>query len=144
VALDLQVQQVQPPRQQRIRAVFEAHGQMMTIRDLARACVDDGIWTREELDRIALRSVANECREVLRQKDVAGMPKAGQTTDADDDGQSVWKARQGWLFDDYVLNVREHLGLRDENHTVAAKLAAEAVARYRIDLDIPGLPEVDA
>lgn len=139
MTLDLQVQTARPSREQQIRDVFETHGRMMTIRDLAKACIADGIWSRDELNRIAVQAVQGQCRTALKQRDAAGIPNAGQTTQADDDGQAVWKARQLWLFDDYVLNVREHVDQRNENHAIALKIAAEGELRYRRPISVPGL-----
>lgn len=140
--LDLQVQEATLPREQRIRDVFNDHGGAMTTIDLARACVDAGIWTQDELDRIAIKSVQELCRRALNVKDAAGLPAASRTTETNDDGQPVWKARQLWLFADYELNIRSHIGQRDEDHAVAVKLAAECEARYGKAISIPDLPDI--
>lgn len=140
--LELQVQEPMLPREHRIREVFEINGGAMTTLDLARACVGAGIWTQDEMDRIAIKSVQEICRRALNVKDASGLPSASRTTQTNDDGQPIWKARQLWLFDDYKLNVVAHLGQRDEDHVVAVKLAAECEARYGVSIDIPDLPEV--
>lgn len=143
MTLELQIEVPMPPRERRIRSVFEAHGSMMTIGDLARACIDEGIWSRDELDRIAIRSVEEKCRRTLRNKDAAGIPENGPTTDAGEGGQPVWKTRQLWVSDDYALNVRTHLDQRDEEHAVAVKLVAEWRGRYPDSAAlIPPLPLV--
>lgn len=127
-------------KDQRIREVYEAHGQRMSIPDLAKACVSAGIWTPIELQLFALRSVREHCRRVLKERDDAGLPKNGQTIDRDQDGQPIWKARMLWGFEDYELNVTEHVEQRDENHAVAVKLAAEGSARYGQAIGVPVLP----
>lgn len=139
--LELQVQEPTLPREQRIREVFESKGAAMTIPALAQACVDAGIWTPDELTRLALGKVREDCRRALRVKDASGLPKVSQTAETDDDGLPVWKARQLWMFADYELNIREHIGQRDEGHVVAVKLAAECEARYGAAIAIPELPD---
>lgn len=127
-------------KDQRIRDVYEAHGQRMSIPNLAKACVSDGVWTPIELQLFALRSVREQCRRVLKERDAAGLPKSGQTCEQDDDGQPVWQARFLWGFEDYELNVKEHVEQRNENHVVAVKLAAEGSARYGHAIPVPVLP----
>jgi hypothetical protein len=129
-----------PSKDQRIREVYEANGQQMSIPDLAKACVAAGIWTDIELKLFALRSVREHCRRVLKEQDAAGLPKNGQTRDQDADGQPVWKTRFLWGFEDYMLNVQEHVDQRDENHTIAVKLAAEGSARYSQPISVPPVP----
>lgn len=141
MTLELQVQEPVLPRDRRIRDVFEGNGGAMTIRDLAHACVDADIWTRDELDLIAFRSVQEQCRRVLREKDSGGLPKVSRTTDTSDDGLSIWKQRELWLPGDYELNCAEHISQRDEGHTIAVKLAAECEIRFGVAIDIPELPD---
>jgi hypothetical protein len=140
--LELEVQESVLPREQRIREVFQDNGGAMTTLDLARACVDAGVWSPDEMNRIAIKAIQDACRRALNVKDATGLPSASRTTETNDDGQPIWKARQLWLFADYEVNVLAHIGQRNEDHIVAVKLVAECEARYGRVIEIPDLPEV--
>lgn len=141
MTLELQVQEPVLPREQRIRKVFEDNGSAMSVPALARACVDSDVFTPDEMKLIAMKEIGNICRRALRVKDDGGLPSVGATTETDEDGAPVWKARQGWLFPEYEMHVASHIGQRNEDHLVALKLAAEAEARFRMKIAIPELPE---
>lgn len=137
MTMQLSVQEPARTRDDLVNDVFERNGKALSLRDLAKACVSEGVWSQDELNAIVIKSVMEACRRVLNKKDEAGLPKNGPTTETDGDGAPVWKARQIWLFPDYERNVREHVQQRDENHIVALRLAEEAEDRFGHRIDIP-------
>lgn len=127
---ELTMQRDAPGRDQQIRDLFATLGGSMTTAQFARECIEYGIWSDVEQDRIIIRAAQSEIRRALKVEDAAGLPTAGKTTDTDDDGAPVWKARQLWLFEDYELNILDLVGQRDELHGNALKLAVECEVRY--------------
>lgn len=137
MTLELEVQTPTIPRDRRIRELFSDHGGEMSTVDFAQVCIDEGVWSEWELKRMVLRNAQEEIRRALRTKDQGGLPFAGPTTTRTDDGAPVWRMRQGWLFEDYSQNIREHIAQRDEAHAVALKLATECAARYGTAIEVP-------
>jgi hypothetical protein len=143
VAVELTLES--PPtqtREQLIFEVFQAGGGQMTAYELAQACIEAGIWTPEELERLAMRAVQDACLRALKKKDHAGLSVCLPSAEKIDGAQPIWKARQYCLIEDYEVNVRAHVKQRNEDHTVAVKLAAECEQRYGHVIDIPELPAV--
>lgn len=127
-------------REQQIVAVFQANGGQMTAFELAQACIEAGVWTEEELQRLAMRAVQDACLRALKKKDHTGLSVCLPSAEQNADSQPIWKARQYCLIEDYQVNVRAHIKQRNEDHTVAVKLAAECEQRYGYVIDIPELP----
>ncbi len=127
-----------PPREDRIRALFKNVGPMGTL-NLARACVADGIYTDVELDLMHLRAIQGDVRDALKKNDAKGLPANGHTTDRDDDGAPVWKARELWSPEDYVVNVRELVGQRNTLNRQAVLLAEECAERHGYVIEISSL-----
>lgn len=140
MTLEFQVQTPVPPRSQRIWQAFQDRGALMTTADLARACIADGVFAQTEMDRHAFEWVQDSCRRALKERDRAGLPRAGQTNEIDDDGAPVWQTRMFWSEETYALNIREYVGQRDDNHVIAVKLAAECEVRHGVILSVPPLP----
>lgn len=140
MTLELQMQTPAPPREQRIWEVFQARGGALTTADLARACIADGVFEQSDLDRHAFQWAQDTCRRALKDRDRAGLPKAGQTGVTDDDGAPVWQMRSLWSEATYALNIGEYVGQRDQNHVIAVKLAAECEVRHGVILPVPPLP----
>lgn len=85
---------------------------------------------------------APQRERVLKKKDHAGLSVCLPSAEKIDGAQPIWKARQYCLIEDYEVNVRAHVKQRNEDHTVAVKLAAECEQRYGHVIDIPELPAV--
>lgn len=140
MTLELQMQTPTPPRSQRIWQTFQDRGALMTTADLARACIADGVFDRAEMDRHAFEWVQDSCRRALKERDRAGLPRAGQTSETDDDGAPVWQTRLFWSEATYVLNISEYVGQRDQHHVIAVKLAAECEVRHGVVIPVAPLP----
>lgn len=117
-------------RADRIWNIFVRLGQVST-RVLTEHCLAEKVWTVEEMDGIQFRACQDEVRRVLRKRDDRNLPKAGQTTVENDDGDTevLWAPRQLWLFADYELNCREHWADADESNRVGDALADECEER---------------
>jgi len=139
VSLELEVQTPTIPRDQRIRELFTDQGGEMTTVEFAQVCIDDGVWSEWELTRMVVKEAQAQIRAALRSRDKGGLPYAGQTTTRNEDGAPIWRLRQGWLFEDYELNVKEHIAQRDEAHSVAVKLSAECEVRYGVVIPVPAV-----
>lgn len=120
-----------PARRQRIKSLFEKLGGAMTTRDIARACLNEGIWNETDREVILLRSAQAQVREALSDDDDTGLPFAGQTIEREHDGgPRVWKTRRMWDFPDYELNVNIRvLQVGKLEHTVSL-LRIECADRY--------------
>ena len=95
-------------RKSQIIGVFVNSGGAMSTRQLARACIDDGVYSQIELDNYAIRAVQNEVREALKTTDLqTGLPLAGPSVERDDEGQSLWKQLALWNEDDSLFNISE-------------------------------------
>ena len=128
--LMLSVQEPVEPRQTRIRALFQHLGGGMGTATFAHTCIDQGLYTDNDLKRFQLRAVQSEIRAALKATDAAGLPFAGITTEQDEDGAPVWQQRVLWGFEDYVLNIRQVFAQRDECHASGVKLIEECRRRF--------------
>jgi hypothetical protein len=128
-------------RSESIRDLFAESGGAMGTRDFALLCIDHGLYSGDELERAQINWVQGEIRRVLKKSDASGLPFAGQTIDRGESGEPVWKQRRYWDYEDYEINVQEHLRNRDENHTAALALSRECSARFGRS---PFIPSVEA
>ncbi|MCK8252313.1 hypothetical protein LW977_17955, partial [Erwinia amylovora] len=74
VAVELTLES--PPtqtREQLIFQVFQDGGGQMTAQELAQACIAAGLWTPEELDRLAMQAIQKVCLVALKKKDSSGL-----------------------------------------------------------------------
>lgn len=126
-------------RAERIRGLFKKIGAISTGAFVDR-CIQDGIFTDAEVRAAARSAFQKVVRDALRAEDAGGLPFAGQTCNADGDGQAEWAQRTLWSFDDYVLNVNERIAHRDGEHITAVRLANECEDRYQKRIAIPALP----
>lgn len=119
----------------RIQSVAARLG-TFTIRELAEAVVEDGIFTEDEMQSFALRHVRYLCREAVKERDDQGLPFAGQLAarpEADESHEPVWAQRQLWGPEDYVRNIEVHVEQARANLDVAAKLGDECQKRFGIN-----------
>ena len=79
-----------------------------------------------------VRGVQADIRKALKTKDRGGLPFAGQTTEADEDGAPMWRVRQEWLFPDYEMNVRALAAQRDLLQWEAVALVNECRDRFGV------------
>jgi len=126
-------------RAERIRALFKKIGAISTGAFVDR-CIEDGIFTEDEVRAAARSAFQKVIRDALRADDASGLPFAGQTCNTNGDGQVEWAQRSLWSFDDYELNVSERIAHRDGEHITAVRLANECEQRYGRRIAIAPLP----
>lgn len=130
---------VRDSRKEQIRKLFKRVGATST-RGLAKLCIDEGIFSDTDVENAALTTFQNVVRDSLSEDDDTGLPFAGQTATFDVDHQRLWKQRALWEYDDYVVNVEEHITQRDAGHVMAVRLADECEQRFHLRIVIPSLP----
>ena len=99
-------------RKQRILEVFTSHGGLMTIRQLAEYCIDDGVYSVPEMNLMVRRAIQGEARDALKRDRPDGLPFAGplaRKAEGDEDGHP-WGQLELWGEEDSLFNINE----RDE------------------------------
>lgn len=125
-----------------ILEVFRSAGEPLSTRTLALRCMDEGVFPDDWRANALVRAAQDECRSVLKDCDIHGLPFAGKTNRSDDDGGPLWIQREMWDFETYALNIHEHLDQRDKNHQKALLLQADCRRKFGRAPAIPGLDSV--
>lgn len=104
-------------RRDAIAHVFESMGGPAPIVEIAKRCMEAGVWTREDDDRALFRARCAEVREILNDAAADGLPRAIQkrvSIDRAQDGSvekvHVWYQREFWtegLAKQWLRNRRE-------------------------------------
>lgn len=128
------------PRDQRIRNLFEKSGPLST-RALAALCIAEGIFTEADQANAHLQAFQKVVRAALSATDEFGLPRAGRSTECDEDGAPVWKQRRFWIFEDYAANISELIKKRNTEHTQAVRLIAECENRFKKSIELVRLPD---
>ena len=121
--------EVKSDRSERIRSLFVQSGGRWSIRDFARMVIATDIYSDEDKERMMVRSVSAEVRQILR-KSQSVLPWAGPTLDRTDDGQAVWAQMEFWNYEDHCLNYTKYRQLATDNAEVATAIAEHCNERF--------------
>lgn len=103
-----------------------------SIKELYDACIREGIFSQEDLDRAAYRGLAGQIKGYLKKRDESGLPFAAPTREVD--GVKHWPYRQLWLVSDYRSYV-DMMSDKESSIREMKKLAiAECFQRHRVKI----------
>lgn len=115
---------------ERIREAFAECGGGLSTKAFAQYCLDNDVWTEDELAGFTLKAAQAAVRKELKVMDKTGLPFAGVTATHDSEGNPVWEQRHFWDPETYVVNIRD-LRTRAETLTgTASKLQDEGEERF--------------
>jgi len=93
-------------RRDAIVRIFETMDGPAPVVEIARRCMEEGLWSREENDRAIFRARCGEVRDVLNDVGVDGLPRAIQKrveieVDAEGEIEKVhlWYQKEFWTED---------------------------------------------
>ena len=109
-------------RHEIIRERAEGYG-WMTIPDMAKEFMSEGLYSDEELKEAVVRWVALDIKEALRWRQ-DGLPFAGPTKDG------LWKVRTRWSAKDYDFILSKRNKQLIEDYDIAVRLRDERITRW--------------
>ena len=122
-----------------ILQVFKEAGEPLSTRALAKRCIEGGVFPDEWMQGAAVRAAQEECRGVLKDCDINGLPFAGKTSLKDEEGAPLWVQREMWDYATYALNIAQYMDKRDQNHRKALLLQDDCRKRFGRAPAITGL-----
>ncbi len=126
-------------QKERILEAMQATG-ACSIQTLARHCIQNDVFTEEELAVARQQWACRKVREALKSRDENDLPIAGQTTQTDGDGDAIWAERELWNAGDYQLNIEENVRNARSNYEVAKRLRFECLERHGVAWNIDTYP----
>ena len=123
---------------EQIRETFRTVGPLST-RALALLCIAGGVFPDSWLESASVRAAQDQCRRALKDCGIDGMPFAGKTSDEDGEGKPVWKQREFWDYETYVVNIVQSVDQRDSNHHHATLLHRECYEKFGKAPPVTGL-----
>lgn len=115
-------------------------GPPRSMRTLALECIDAGVFNQIDREAAFVEWATKTChRTVRRLVTDDGLPLAGPTKRDTDDDAVIWAQRKLWGYDDYDLNVSEHVKQGMGHLTIAARLADECEERFGTRPEVPAV-----
>lgn len=88
----------------------------------ARVCLNEGVFSEEFVAKATLRAARSTLTTFAREEDDAGLPRLGQTTKKDEDGEPIVVQPDLWDRDDALLHIEVRLKNRDAQHLRLLKM----------------------
>ncbi len=121
----------------RIRSTAEELGGSLPIRDIARHCMEAGIWDEMQLESMMLNGCSKRVKDALgKDIDGSGLPgwaAVGKGRDA------IWKQREMFEFKDYAVVIGLGIEAMGADHMRLKTWQVECHARFGTAPSIPDL-----
>jgi len=82
----------------------------------ARVCLEHGVFSEEFRAKANLKAARSTLTSFAREENDAGLPRLGQTTKKDEDGEPIVRQPDLWDRDDALLHIEVRLKNRDRQH----------------------------
>jgi hypothetical protein len=111
-------------RAAKIRALFVSG---TTIASHTELCIDEDLWTKNELRAKATKACRDEVRAALGDLKDDGLPFAGPTL-LREEGAPIWRQEEFWGPEDYIYNYDEY---RSRRAAPCVEVANRIADKYR-------------
>lgn len=126
-------------KSEQIVQVFNQRGGALTLRELAAACIEESVFTTEELESARLKWAQGQCRDALKQiNPFTGLPYAGPTP-SESGKPPQWKQMALWDYDAFEYNIHLHVNQLESDHRALRRLWDWGIERWGKAPDIPKL-----
>lgn len=125
-------------RQTEMLAIFHKYGGAIGLNRFTHYCIEEGVWTEDERQRMVFSKCREECGKVLKTHDQTGLPIAGRTN-KQAEGEPLWIQRELWDLDDARVNLGRRLCGAEKDWQVIHRLHAYIEDRYGTSLPMPRL-----
>lgn len=121
----------------RIRSLFSAMGGSLPIREIARRCIEGGVWDETTLEGIMIAGAEKRVKDALKvTTNGSGLPFAAAVGKG---REAVWRQRELFSYEDYVTKIGEGVEALGADHAKLRAWQGECRARFGTAPSIPDL-----
>jgi hypothetical protein len=133
---DLKLERKEAERD-RIRAIFAEFGGRMPLRDVARYCLEAGVWDETQIEGMTINGAIKRVKDAVRiDDDGSNLPWAAAVEKG---RNAVWVQRELFTYADYVSVIGMGVEALGADHSKLRSWQAECRTRHGTAPSIPDL-----